>query len=174
MATATDIRLAVKGLVEAAVVVPSGSVYDTRTTPYASGDLPAAAVYGTSTVAESRSLTGQSYTAKHRIAVQVTCEAASDAALGAALDSYEAAVLSAVLCPTDWMENLESVAWTGSEKGRDADADRRRGSVVVSFDIEAPEAFAPSGSVAFDTIYTTANPDPTNTNRPLMGWTGEP
>lgn len=171
MATATDIRAAFLDLLEAAGI---GTVFDTLTIPLEADDLPAVIVYGTATTPTRTSRTSQTYGARYRIAVQVTCEAATDAALGAALDTFEAAVLDAVLPSAESLAGIESVDWTGSEKGRDAESDRRRGSVVVSFDVAVAEVFAPGGMLSFDAVRVTATPDPINEKRPQTGWEGNP
>jgi hypothetical protein len=172
MAAATDIRTAFIGLLTDAGI---GTVFDTLTIPLESDDLPAVIVYGTATTPTRTSRTSQTYGARYRIAVQVTTDAASDEALGAALDTFEAAVLNAVLPSAEALiDGIESCDWTGSEKGRDAEADRRRGSVVVTFEVAVAEVFEPGGMLSFDAVRVTADPDPINPNRPQTGWEGNP
>ena len=176
MATATEIRVAVIGLLEDALIVPAGSVHDTRTIKYQVSDLPAIAVFTLTTRPTSRSMTSQLYKTVYRVAVEVTTEAASDAALGASLDSYELEVLNAILAPSDWVDDLqlEGIEWSETSKGKTAEGDYIRGACVVSFDVALADEFEPTGTLAFDKIHVEVTPPNGTAHTTPAVWEAEP
>lgn len=175
MASATDIRVAVLTVLDAAGLVPVGHVHDTRTIQYQEDELPSVAVYATATKPESLSRTSQVYRATYRLDVEATVEADTDAALGALLDTYEVALLSAVLADMTWAEsvNAESVEWVESKKGKTSDGNALRGAAVVSFEVTLAEAFEPSDLRPFERVAVTVPPPNGTAHTTPAGWEAE-
>jgi hypothetical protein len=110
------------------------NVFDSRTTPLAPTELPAAIV-----VSAPASLSAQVqdwclWYRKQTLVVSVEFEAATDAVLAAACDTYETAVWACLTGDRDWRQSWNSAPTVSVQVGRDAQSDRRRGVVELRFE----------------------------------------
>ncbi|MBM4397343.1 MAG: hypothetical protein FJ087_16865 [Deltaproteobacteria bacterium] len=168
MPLATDIRLAVIAALDDGTIVPSGSVYDSPTANWAPEELPCIGVSVRTDLSEPRSLTSTPVRVNHEVMIQYVCADKDDAALAATLDAAEIAIVRAVRLDSDLGALTEAIEWTGSAKGRDVEADERRGACVVTLRCQVTETFDPTGlELLHEAVVTVEPPDGTTTTVPV-------
>jgi hypothetical protein len=145
--TSTSIRLDVIARLIAASTSAGSRVTDSKTTPDQKDDvLPRMAVYtaNATSVDRSRGIGIPRFQRREEISVEAVADADNDAALAALLDTLETEILAALLTNGDFVLQFEGIGDIQTAKGRNAEGDRRRGSVRVSLTALYTTVFEPA------------------------------
>jgi len=143
----TTIRLDVITRLIAAATAAGSRVYDSKTTLDQKDDtLPRLAVYtaNANSISRSRGVGIPRFSRKEDIMIEGVLDAADDAALAAALDSLETQIIAALLTDGDFVCQFEAIGDMQSEKGRNAEGDKRRGSVRITITVQYTTQYEPA------------------------------
>jgi hypothetical protein len=123
-------------------------VYDSRRIDIQTDEIPCVIV--TSAGGQETRLGMRSLMTRRTERVQVTgfVSGADDAALAAAVDTMEAAILDALLSDAEWLGAFKDVSKVAVEKTLDVDSRKRAGAVAIGFDLEYDMEHTPVAALA--------------------------